>query len=90
MNVEGQLHGQGKTAQGAVGVGGDAKARRIAGELVEHHHRPVFFRRQFGQPADIHLQVRAFDMQYLADLLRRGDKITHRFKCHVSSRNSKE
>ena len=80
---------KGKTAQGAVGVGGDAKARGIAGELSNTtigRFFPPSIRSTRRQPS----QVRAFDIQYLADLLRRGDKITHGFKCHVSSRSSKE
>ena len=53
MNVERQIHRQGKPAQRAVGIGGDTKARRETGELVEDHHRTALLRRQFGQAADI-------------------------------------
>ena len=75
MNVDRQIHRQRKTAQRAVGIGRDAESRRIAGEFIEHQHRPAALRRQLRESADIELQIGPFDVLHFADGFRRFNKI---------------
>ena len=75
MNIDRQIHCQRETSDGPVGVRADAVSRRITGEFIEHEHRPAAFRSQLSEAADVELQIRAFHILYLADSIRRFDKI---------------
>ncbi len=75
MDVDGQIHGQRETADGPVRVGADAVSGRIAGEFIEHQHRPAPFRGQLRESTNVELQIGALDVLHFADCICRFDKI---------------
>jgi hypothetical protein len=75
MNVDGQIHRQGKAAKRPVRVGADSVSRRITGEFIENKHRATALRRQLSESADVKLQVSSFDILHFADGIRRFDKV---------------
>ena len=82
MDVDGQIHRQSETANRPVRIRADAVSGRIAGEFIEHEHRPAALRSQFRKAADVELQIGALDELHFADGIGCFDKIAQRFKCH--------
>src|SRR4030095_11918821 len=76
MNVDGQIHCQGKAAKRPVRIGADSVSRRITGEFIEYKHRATALRRQLSESADVELQVGSFDVFHFADDIRRLYEIT--------------
>jgi hypothetical protein len=75
MNVNRQIHCQGEPPNRSVRVSANSVPDRITGELIEDEHRAVVFGGQFGESADVELQVGVFDVLHLADRVRGFDKI---------------
>jgi hypothetical protein len=85
MNIGWQLHRESEAAgRRPDGVGGNAVADRVAGELVEHEHRPVPLSHQLGEAANFQVQAGALHIAHFTHGIGSLDEISQRLIRHGS------